>query len=133
MLEKISELEGAAIFIDEAETLVGRRSVMADSASVAVKSHQQMLETFLKWTDGLQTKTYAPGQALICMATNLKENIDEAILSRTLVTVEFDLPDSNQCIQWWADHAIQLSSLEVCVLGLLSSMVQNQLLIHIEQ
>jgi len=125
VLEKISGLEGAAIFIDEAETLLGRRSVMADYASVEVKSHQKMLETFLKWTDGLQTKTYECGQApLICLATNLKENIDEAILSRTLAKVEFDLPDSKQCIQWWTKKAQQLSSLEVRALGLLSSMVR---------
>ena len=125
-LEKISELEGAAIFIDEAENLLGRRSVMADYASVAVKSHQQMLETFLKWTDGIQTKTYSSGQApLICMATNLRENIDEAIISRTLTTVEFALPDSNQCIQWWKEHAKQLSDRELHVLGRLSSMVAH--------
>ena len=45
-------------YLHKAETLLGRRSVMANYASVEVKSHQKMLETFLKWTDGLQTKKY---------------------------------------------------------------------------
>lgn len=121
VLEKISDLEGAAIFIDEAEILLGRRSVMSSYASVAVKSHQQMLETFLTWVDGLQTKTYEPGRApLICMATNLKDNMDEAILDRTQVKVEFELPDSDQCTRWWAEHARQLAYFEVAVLGHLS-------------
>ena len=74
MLDKLSRLYGAAIFIDEAESLLGRRSVMADYASVEDKSHQEMLETFLKWTDDLQTKTYECGQAqMIYLATNLHE------------------------------------------------------------
>jgi len=121
VLENISDLEGAAIFIDEAEILLGRRSVMSSYASVAVKSHQQMLETFLTWVDGLQTKTYEPGRApLICMATNLKDNMDEAILDRTKVKVEFELPDFYQCTRWWAEHARQLANVEVAVLGRLS-------------
>ena len=121
VLDEIAESEGTAVLIDEAEILLGRRSVMSNYASVAVKSHQQILEAFLKWTDGLQTREYAAGRApLIVMATNLRDNMDEAVLSRAKMCVEFGLPDATQCKQWWAEHARQLSELEVSAVGILS-------------
>ena len=86
--------------------LLGHRTVINNYAGVTVKSHQQMLETFLKWADGLQTKKYSVGpEPSIYMATNLKDNMDEAVPSRAKVIVDLGLPDSAQCTQWWKRHA----------------------------
>ena len=101
LLEEISRKTGAAILIDEAEVVLGRRSVMSEYASVAVKAHQQMLGSFLVFIDGLQTKKYPPSQApLIILATNLKEDTDEAFRSRAKISICFELPSAAQCRQW---------------------------------
>ena len=37
------------------------------------------------------------------------------------MTVQFGLPDSSQCTQWWAEHAKQLSPFRARALGFFSS------------
>ena len=134
LLEEISRKTGAAILIhtvDEAEVVLGRRLVMSEYASVAVKAHQQMLGSFLVFIDGLQTKKYPPSQApLIILATNLKEDIDEAFRSRAKISICFELPSAAQCSQWWADRGArhlahsQFGALEFVALGRLSSLAR---------
>ena len=45
---------------------------------------RKMIESFLSWTDGLMTKTVPIGEQrpLICLATNLKKQVDLAIVDR---------------------------------------------------
>ena len=50
--------------------------------------------------------------------------MDAAILGRVKACVEIGLPDSRQCKPWWAEHAGQLTDLEVSVLGHLSSIAR---------
>ncbi len=53
-------MKKAIVFIDEYEALFPRRSAMTEYASVEVRSHQQILATFLEWSEGLRPKEYEP-------------------------------------------------------------------------
>lgn len=122
-LEFIDKLDSAIVFIDEAEALFPRRSTMGSYASVAVKSHQQLLATFLQWSDGLEEvikKVPEHRPPLLCLATNLLDQIDEAVQSRASAVVQFHLPTVAQCIKWWSQHAQQLPKHKVVLLGWLS-------------
>ena len=112
ILDRISALEKAVVFVDECEVLFPRREVMAGYESVDVRSHKKMIGAFLQWAEGLATRSYSAGQAppLLCLATNLREQMDKAVQDRARTIVTFALPTPAQCAHWWSLHARQLGA-----------------------
>jgi hypothetical protein len=78
------------LFFDEADALFGRRSAVSDAhdryANIEVSYLLQRLETY----DGL-----------VVLATNLRQNVDEAFLRRISVAVAFADPDEEQRLRIW--------------------------------
>ena len=92
ILKKIEGLWNAIVFIDECESILGRRDVLSQGASVYVQSLKTMVGNFIKWAEGLQTTDYSKQRLCLVMATNLKDDLDPAIRDRARTTVAFELP-----------------------------------------
>jgi len=85
-----AELTDAILFSDEADALFGERSEVSDShdryANVEVSYLLQRMEEH----DGA-----------VILASNFKENIDDAFLRRINVNVEFPRPDREARAEIW--------------------------------
>ncbi len=81
-----SRNKGVIIFIDEAETFLGKRSDLSQKS-------RRLLNAFLHRTGG-QSKKFM----LIC-ATNRPDMLDLAVLSRLAVKIEFQKPALNERVQ----------------------------------
>ena len=121
ILEKIEGLKNDIVYIDECEILFPHREVMVGHANVDVRGHQQMIATFLDGADGLMTKAVPTREQrpLICLATNLKEEVDLAIMDRAKA-VHGGLTFPAQCVDWWSLNTRQFTIREVTALGWLS-------------
>jgi AAA+ superfamily predicted ATPase len=93
-LERIfaaAENANAILFFDEADALFGRRSEVRDAhdryANIEIAYLLQQMERY----DGLTI-----------LATNLRQNLDEAFLRRLAFTVHFPFPDEMSRRQIWA-------------------------------
>ena len=93
-LERIfaaAENANAILFFDEADALFGRRSEVRDAhdryANIEIAYLLQQMERY----DGLTI-----------LATNLRQNLDEAFLRRLAFTVHFPFPDEVSRRQIWA-------------------------------
>ena len=58
-LDKIADLEGGIIFIDEAEPLIRRK--VAEPSHLAATKRKEMQKTFQGWIQGLETKAFVAG------------------------------------------------------------------------
>jgi AAA+ superfamily predicted ATPase len=80
----------AILFFDEADALFGRRSDVSDShdryANIEVAYLLQRMEGY----DGA-----------IILATNLRQNVDEAFVRRLDFSIEFPFPDENDRVELW--------------------------------
>jgi AAA+ superfamily predicted ATPase len=92
-LERIfaaAEGSNAILFFDEADALFGRRSEVSDShdryANIEVAYLLQRMETY-------------PGAAIL--ATNLKQNLDQAFLRRLDFVIDFPLPEVDARRRIW--------------------------------
>lgn len=94
-----------AVFIDEAEQVFSSRRSMQDYHSVRVESKNDIVKSFLEWTEGLQSRPRDAKPIIVVMATNLRNNIDEAIQSRVGETIRFSRPTIAQCKQHFAANA----------------------------
>jgi AAA+ superfamily predicted ATPase len=85
-----AENANAVLFFDEADALFGKRSEVKDAhdryANIEVAYLLQKMEQF----DGLAI-----------LATNLKQNLDEAFARRLTFTVNFPFPEEPERIQLW--------------------------------
>src|SRR6185369_10628125 len=81
---------GAAILIDEADALLGKRSEVKDAhdryANIEVAYLLQRMETF---------------EGLAILTTNLRQNLDPSFLRRLRFVVDFPRPDSAARMQIW--------------------------------
>jgi hypothetical protein len=86
-----AEASNVALFFDEADALLGKRSAVSDAhdryANIEVAYLLQRLERY---------------QGLAVLATNLAKNIDPAFLRRLHVMVEFALPAAAERRRIWA-------------------------------
>lgn len=82
---KAREQAPCIMFVDECEGVFGSRS-----GSSGVNFNAELVEAFLTEWDGVNS---VAGQVFVVGATNLRENIDTAILSRFSAMVEIALPD----------------------------------------
>jgi len=93
-LERVFEAAvdaGAILFFDEADALFGKRSEVKDAhdryANLEVAYLLQKMEEY---------------EGVAILATNLRQNLDEAFVRRIRVIVEFPFPDEAQRRQIWA-------------------------------
>jgi AAA+ superfamily predicted ATPase len=81
---------GAILFFDEADALFGRRSEVRDShdryANLEVSFLLQRMEDY----DGI-----------VILATNLRQNMDEAFVRRLHLAVDFPFPDAESRLEIW--------------------------------
>ncbi len=86
----IAETANAILFFDEADALFGKRSEVRDShdryANIEVSYLLQKMEQY---------------EGIAILATNLRQNLDEAFLRRLQIVVEFPFPDEIQRRQIW--------------------------------
>jgi len=83
----------AILFVDEAETLLSRRSAAStEGADHAVNSMRSQLLILMEKTP-----------ILSIFASNLLTSYDDAFISR-LITVQFQMPDLNQRQEIWKSH-----------------------------
>lgn len=85
-----AEDSNAILFFDEADALFGKRSEVRDShdryANIEISYLLQKMEEY---------------QGISILATNLRQNIDEAFLRRLQSIVEFPFPDEEYRLQIW--------------------------------
>jgi SpoVK/Ycf46/Vps4 family AAA+-type ATPase len=85
-----AEASNVALFFDEADALLGKRSDVSDAhdryANIEVAYLLQRLERY---------------EGLAVLATNLAKNIDEAFLRRLHIVVDFPMPDAKERRQIW--------------------------------
>jgi DNA polymerase III delta prime subunit len=86
-----AEASSVALFFDEADALLGRRSEVSDAhdryANIEVAYLLQRLERY---------------EGLVVLATNLAKNIDPAFLRRIHVVIEFPMPGPAERRRIWA-------------------------------
>ena len=101
ILQRVENMRDAIIFIDECEALFRRRDILAQYASVYVETQKKMITNFIKWAQGLETQPDWESRCVfLCLATNMPDDLDPAILDRARIRVPFPLPDSEQCAQF---------------------------------
>lgn len=87
------------IFIDEIDALAGQRGDDMHEAS------RRVLSTLLRKIDGFESDH----KILLICATNRKEDLDRALLSRIDLSIEFALPESHSRALIFKRYAKQLS------------------------
>jgi SpoVK/Ycf46/Vps4 family AAA+-type ATPase len=88
-----AESSSAVLFFDEADALFGKRSEVKDAhdryANIEVSYLLQRMEDY----DGI-----------IILASNLRQNLDEAFVRRLHLTADFPFPDADARLEIWRRH-----------------------------
>jgi hypothetical protein len=88
-----ADAAGDVLFFDEADALFGRRSEVKDAhdryANIETSFLLQRLESY---------------RGLCVLATNLRDNLDEAFTRRIHLVVEFRAPDAAERVEIWRRH-----------------------------
>jgi winged helix domain-containing protein/ATPase family protein associated with various cellular activities (AAA) len=87
------EASDAILFFDEADALFGKRTKVSDAHDRYANVETAYLLQRLESHDGL-----------VVLATNLRENMDEAFARRIRFTVDFPFPDAASRRRIWARH-----------------------------
>ncbi|MFF7550633.1 ATP-binding protein [Streptomyces canus] len=88
-----AERGDAVLLFDEADALFGRRTEVGDARDRYANLETAYLLSRLAWFDGLAV-----------LATNLRQNIDQAFARRLEFIVPFDLPDEAERGALWRRH-----------------------------
>jgi SpoVK/Ycf46/Vps4 family AAA+-type ATPase len=98
----VSQDANCVLFFDEADALFGKRSEVRDShdryANLEISYLLQKMEEF---------------EGLAILATNLRQNLDDAFTRRLAFTVHFPFPDEEERRRIWVEiwpHAVPLSA-----------------------
>lgn len=85
-----AENSNAIVFIDECDSLMGKRSEVRDAhdryANIEISYLLQKMEEY---------------EGIVILATNLRQNLDESFMRRLAFTVHFPFPDDKQRRQIW--------------------------------
>eukprot|EP00929_Paragymnodinium_shiwhaense_P021690 TRINITY_DN14081_c0_g1_i3.p1 TRINITY_DN14081_c0_g1~~TRINITY_DN14081_c0_g1_i3.p1 ORF type:complete len:602 (-),score=55.88 TRINITY_DN14081_c0_g1_i3:224-1987(-) len=100
ILEELTCLRDAVVFVDECEEFFQSRISFEGYASVEVQHHKHLVTTFIQWADGLEKRGFQKSSVLLCLATNMKDALDPAILDRANIFL------------WWQLHAQHLAPAE---------------------
>lgn len=88
-----AETSNAILFFDEADALFGKRTEVADAhdryANIETSYLLQKMEEY---------------EGVVILATNLRENMDEAFTRRIRFIVEFPFPDEAHRLRIWHTH-----------------------------
>lgn len=88
-----AESSQAILFFDEADALFGKRTEISDAhdryANIETSYLLQKIEEY---------------EGMVILATNLRENMDDAFLRRIRFVVEFPFPDEASRLQIWRNH-----------------------------
>jgi SpoVK/Ycf46/Vps4 family AAA+-type ATPase len=88
-----AETSNAILFFDEADALFGKRTEVSDAhdryANIETSYLLQKMEEY---------------EGMVILATNLRENMDEAFTRRIRFIVEFPFPDAESRLQIWKTH-----------------------------
>jgi SpoVK/Ycf46/Vps4 family AAA+-type ATPase len=97
----VDKLGDAIIFIDEIDSLAPSRDSDIHEAS------RRILSVLLQRLDGLES---SDNNSLVIAASNRKQDLDSALLSRFDVVIRFPDPNASQRAEIFAQYAKQLSS-----------------------
>ena len=104
VLEAVSSIPGAILFVDEAESFFPSRYWEgASGGGVNAAVGNKLLATFLKWMEGME----GASKNSVILASNRAEQLDPALLSRCAGTVTLALPTESQraaIIKRYAKH-----------------------------
>ena len=88
-----AETSNAILFFDEADALFGKRTQVSDAhdryANIETSYLLQKMEEY---------------EGVVILATNLRENMDEAFTRRIRFIVEFPFPDAGSRMEIWKTH-----------------------------
>lgn len=107
IFELCQQLEDCILFIDEIDSLATSREDGIHEAT------RRVLSTLLRKIDSFETK----GNVLVICATNRKEDLDPALVSRIDLSIKFDLPDTNTRALILKKYAKQLSEGDITTLA----------------
>ena len=99
MWEICKQLGRVIIFIDEIDALAGNRSSDMHEAS------RRVLSTLLRKIDSFESTV----DVLLVCATNRKEDLDPAMLSRIDLSINFSLPDKQSRAAIFSRYAKHLN------------------------
>ncbi|TDH70621.1 uncharacterized protein CCR75_005136 [Bremia lactucae] len=112
IFEACDKLEGVIIFIDEIDALAGDRS-----CGTMHEASRRLLSVLLQKVEGFAS---AKKTTLVC-ATNRKQDLDAALISRFDLCIHYDLPDEISRHAVFRRYAKQLSNEEISQLASVSS------------
>lgn len=107
IFELASSLENAILFLDEIDSLAGNRD------GAMFEATRRVLSVLLRYLDGFESK----GNILTLAATNRKEDLDHALISRFDHTVHFSLPGSKERVAILRNYARNLKDEELQVVA----------------
>ena len=100
IFDACSQLGEAIIFIDEIDSLATARSGDMHEAT------RRVLSVLLRQIEGFEQKN----QTIVIGATNRKQDLDEALLSRFDISISFPLPSEEERAQILSVYATHLST-----------------------
>ena len=107
-LSKEAGTDGVLLFIDEVDTVASSR----DSGIHEVS--KKMLSVLLRQVDGFATEQ---GRSLLICATNRKEDLDSAFISRVDTSILFPMPDEKNRCAIFRKYAQQLNDEDIKLLA----------------
>jgi hypothetical protein len=103
VLQAVSQMEGAVLFVDEAETLFPSRAAHTADAK-ARKLDEKILSQFLRFLEGFS----GSARNVTILATNKANALDPALLSRCAANIRFPAPSRAQRKEIFALYAKHL-------------------------
>ena len=104
------------MFIDEIDSLATSRETGLHEAT------RRILLTLLRKIDSFESD----GEALIICVTNRKKDVDPALVSKSSVSIKFELPDRKTRSLIFQHYAKQLSPTDLIKLGELSERLSGR-------
>lgn len=89
------------LFFDEADALFGKRTNVSDARDRYANQETSYLLQRIEDHNGL-----------VILASNFKQNIDQAFLRRFQSTIEFPIPDADQRLKLWQQSFSKITNLE---------------------
>ncbi|KAK1947918.1 Diatom spindle kinesin-1 [Phytophthora citrophthora] len=111
IFDACEKLDGAIIFIDEIDALAGDRS-----GGTMHEASRRILSVLLQKVEGFAS---AKKTTVVC-ATNRKQDLDPALISRFDLSIRYNLPDEKTRRAVFARYAKQLSEEELSQLAVVS-------------
>ncbi|CAI5729318.1 unnamed protein product [Peronospora destructor] len=111
IFDACEKLDGAIIFIDEIDALAGDRS-----GGTMHEASRRILSVLLQKVEGFAS---AKKTTVVC-ATNRKQDLDAALISRFDLSIRYNLPDEKTRRAVFARYAKQLSDKELTELAAVS-------------